>query len=172
MLKRFIPLTLIPRGLCLNPPPVHALVNGSHAEIRGGTLKTIPPGTEATIDLGTGPALILHLAPPPGSPSPQQLRIPYERVKQIRYEVPVARHLGVLPAMAAGLVRKRERKHILTLTFLDGEDIPQVLELEISKSEPPSLLTTTRARALNATEICNADEDICRNTPIKRPWTK
>ena len=42
-----------------------------------------------------------------------QLVIPFARIESYEYSQQVARHLGVVPAIATGLIRHRQKRHFL-----------------------------------------------------------
>jgi len=59
----------------------------------------------------------------------------------------VARHLGVLPAVGAALIRKRQHRHYLRLVFHDESGEAQVAIFEIPKAMPRALLAVIQTRA-------------------------
>ena len=75
------------------------------------------------------------------------LAIPYARIDSFEYSQEVARHLGVLPAIAVGLVRKRQRRHYFQIRYRDNNSVTQVAIFEVPKQMPPSLLAILQTRA-------------------------
>lgn len=79
-----------------------------------------------------------------------KLEIPFGRIDSYHYSQEVAHHLGVLPAIAVGLIRKRQQKHFVRLAFHDDSNAPQVVVFEIPKQMPKTLLATLQAGAPQA----------------------
>lgn len=75
------------------------------------------------------------------------VEIPYAQMDSYEYSQPVAHHLGVLPAIAVGLVKKRQRRHIFRITYHEEDARPEVAIFEVSKQIPRSLLAVLQARA-------------------------
>jgi hypothetical protein len=59
----------------------------------------------------------------------------------------VARHLGVLPAIAVGLVKKRQRRHYFRISYRDENGVVQVVVFEVPKNMPRTLLPILQTRA-------------------------
>jgi hypothetical protein len=123
--------------------PVLALVEGNQVAYVSGTTSTVKAGSTGTLDTTDKNDLVFNS-------SEGTLRIPYARMDHIGYHTDVARHLGVLPAMAAGLVRKRERKHFLEVSYHDASGAIQVAQFELAKGVPATLLPVLNARAPKA----------------------
>ena len=51
----------------------------------------------------------------------------------------VARHLGVVPAIAVGLVKRWQRRHYFRITYHDESKTQQVAIFEVSKGDAPAL---------------------------------
>lgn len=73
--------------------------------------------------------------------------IPYANIASFEYHEEVARHLGVLPAIAVGLVKARQRKHFFRITYRDSGAANQVALFEVSKQMSPALAAVLHARA-------------------------
>jgi len=69
----------------------------------GGTASGINIGTIGRIDTSSQTALAFEW---PGN----KLSIPYVAIDSFEYSREVKRHLGVLPAIAVGLVKQRQRR--------------------------------------------------------------
>ncbi len=65
----------------------------------------------------------------------------------LEYSQQVARHLGVLPAIAVGLVKRRQRRHFLRISYHDESSTAQVAIFEVSKETPHTLLAILEVRA-------------------------
>jgi hypothetical protein len=59
----------------------------------------------------------------------------------------VTHHLGVLPAIAVSLVKKRQRKHFLRIAYHDEFKTPQVAIFEVPKKMPLTLFAILQQRA-------------------------
>ena len=62
-----------------------------------------------------------------------RIMIPYRSIESFEYSKEVKHHLGVLPAIAVGVVRKRKRSHFFRISFCDDHDVKQVVIFEVSK---------------------------------------
>ena len=129
--------------------PAFALEPG-HDIYDGGTATTVPQGSAGSLDT-TSPTTLIFKA------SSSEIDIPYHSIQSMQYSTELARHLGAVPAAAAGLVRHRERKHYLTINYQDAAGTAQIALFEIPKQEPKVLLPILRTR----TPICQSKPDPC-----------
>jgi len=88
--------------------------------------------------------------------------IPYAQIDSFEYSQPVARHLGVLPAIAVGLAKKRQHRHFFQIRYRGDNDVMEVAVLEVPKQMPLTLLPVLRARSPQACRVipvgkCNQD---------------
>jgi hypothetical protein len=123
-------------------------VEGSDVAYTGGTVSQLREGVVGKFDL-TGSAA-LRFVYPGGS-----FEIPYSHVESYEHTQEVAVHLGVAPAIAVGLVKRRWKNHFLRITFKDGDGVHQVVVFEIPKTMPAVLLPTLAARAPAPKPPCN-----------------
>lgn len=121
-------------------------VSGSEVMYMGGSVTAFNPGDIGTFD--TSPAKELNFVS-----NAKRLSIAYARIRKIEYHKEVAHHLGVAPAIAVGLIKKRERKHFITLTYADESGVQQAAVFQVSKNAPQSLLAILAARAPQACVI-------------------
>ncbi len=82
----------------------------------------------------------------------------YQNIRNFHYYTEVAHHLGVAPAIAVGLVKRRERKHFFTISYMDSSEVAQVMILEVPKNDPPVLLAILRTRA---PQVCKVVASSC-----------
>ncbi len=75
------------------------------------------------------------------------LKIPYAKIESFEYSHEVARHLGVLPAIGVGLVKRRQSRHFFRITYRDEADASQVAIFEVPKQMPRTLLAVLQTRA-------------------------
>ncbi|PYV62366.1 MAG: hypothetical protein DMG95_09815 [Acidobacteria bacterium] len=80
------------------------------------------------------------------------MSIPYATIDSFEYSQEVTYHFGILPAIAIGLIKKRERRHFFRISYHDEQSLPQVAIFEVSKHTPRSLKAVLEARAPRA---CN-----------------
>jgi len=118
--------------------PAFAVDAGQVAYVNG-TVAAIAPGSIGVLDT-SAPA---QLAFKTGGSS---LAIAYDKIQSVSYKTEVAHHLGVLAAIAVGLVRHRERKHLISITYMDEAGVTQTVLFEVSKEQPEFLVPMLRAR--------------------------
>jgi hypothetical protein len=122
---------------------VAAAVENGQVMYVGGTAGTLKEGTIGRLDTTLETALRFEA----GS---ERLEIPFEKIQSYFYTQEVARHLGLLPAIGAGLIRHRQRKHFFRISFRDERGIMQVAVFEVPKEMPRSLLAVLQTRAPRA----------------------
>jgi hypothetical protein len=76
----------------------------------------------------------------------KKLAIPYTLIESFAYSTEVTHHLGVLPAIAVGLFKKRERRHFFRISYLDSDHAQQVAVFEVPKHMPRTLQAVLEAR--------------------------
>jgi hypothetical protein len=117
-----------------------------------GTL-TVAQGTIGTLDIRVPTTLVFKFAAT--SSGSGEIDIPYDKITGFVYRTEVAHHIGVLPAIAVSLVKRRERKHYFTINFNDSSGAAQVAIFEVPKQDPPALLATLRSRCPQACKPAN-----------------
>jgi phosphatidylglycerophosphate synthase len=133
-------------AILLGAAPAFAVGAGEVA-YTGGTSASIPNGTIGKLDVAGAERLVFRTA---STASVGEIDIPYSTITNFQYSTEVAHHIGVLPAIAVGMVKKRERKHFFTISYSDSSNGVQVAIFEVPKGEPPALLAILRARAAQA----------------------
>jgi phosphatidylglycerophosphate synthase len=103
--------------------------------------------------------------------APGEVDIAYKKIGSFEYSTEVAHHLGVLPAVAVGLVKRRERRHFFTIKFTDSSDVPQAAIFEVPKGDPPGLLAILRARAPQACRLQGSNCGRC-SPPMRNCQTQ
>lgn len=106
----------------------------------GGTVSALAAGTVGRLDTTSQTSLTFEYAS-------NKLEIPYAVVESYQYSTEVAHHLGVLPAIAVGLLKKRERRHFFRISYRDAGNLSQVAVFEVSKRMPRTLQAVLDARA-------------------------
>jgi hypothetical protein len=117
-----------------------------------GTL-SVAQGTIGSLDIRVPTTLVFKFAAT--SSGLGEIDIPYDKITGFVYRTEVAHHIGVLPAIAVTLVKRRERKHYFTINFNDSSGTAQVAIFEVPKQDPPALLATLRARSPQACKPAN-----------------
>jgi phosphatidylglycerophosphate synthase len=125
-------------------------VEAGQVAYMSGTL-AVPQGTIGGFD-NTSPAALVFKFTVSGA-AQGEVDIAYKNIGSFEYSTEVAHHLGVLPAVAVGLVKRRERRHFFTIKFTDSSDVPQAAIFEVPKRDPPGLLAILRARAPQACRL-------------------
>lgn len=115
-------------------------VEGEQVKYTGGAVADLHSGILGRLDTTSGTMLTYEY-------SGNKLVIPYAKIDTFEYSVDVARHLGVLPAMAVALVRKRQRRHFFRISYHDGSNVSQVAIFEVPKRMPRTLLAVLQLRA-------------------------
>ena len=112
-----------------------------------GTL-AVPSGAVGSFYTASPTALVFKFGVPGASSG--EIAIEYKSIVAFDYKSELARHLGVLPAIAVGLVKKRERKHFFSIKFTDAANVTQAAIFEVPKNDPPGLLAILNARSPQA----------------------
>jgi len=134
--------------------PAFAVTTGE-AEYLGGTVAGTANGTIGALDTTAAEKLVFRYKPSPTiaastAATSAEIEIPYASIQSFQYSTEVTYHIGVLPAIAVSLVKKRMRKHFFTISYTDLSKTTQVVVLEVPKDEPKVLLPILRARASQA----------------------
>jgi hypothetical protein len=138
-------------------------VEAGQVAYTGGSLSVVQ-GTVGSFDTTSPTALIFRFAG--AGSNPNQVDIEYKNIRGFCYTTEVAHHLGVLPAIAVGLVKSRERKHFFTIRFINSDGIAQAAVFEVAKNDPPALLAILRTRA---PQVCGSPMLNCGNGQGNRP---
>jgi len=127
-------------GLCLLLVLPLATIAVENVMYAGGTVVTLKEGTIGRLDT-TSPTVLTFEC------SGSQLVIPFAKIDSYEYSQQVARHLGVLPAIATGLVRHRQKRHFLRIAYKEENNAQQVAIFEVPKQMPRTLLAILQVRA-------------------------
>jgi hypothetical protein len=140
--KRFISFCLF---LILSLPAL--AIDADNVKYDGGTIPGLNTGTVGRLDTTSDTSLIFEHAG-------NKLAIPYASVDASEYSSPVARHLGVLPAILVALVRARQHRHIFRIAYHDQNAIAHVVIFEVPKQMTRSLRAVLDVRAPNTFKAC------------------
>ena len=122
--------------------PAFAVDDGQVRYI-GGSAPGLAAGTVGSVDTTAETALIFEHAG-------DKLEIPYAAIESHEYSTEVTHHLGVLPAVAVGMVRIRKHRHYFRVTYHGADGVAQVAVFEVSKRMPRTLQAVLSARAAKA----------------------
>ena len=123
-----------------------------HARYVGGTVQGIPAGAIGRLDTTSATSLIFEQAG-------NKVEIPYAFIDSCEYSKDVTRHLGVLPAIAVGLVKMRRHSHYFSISYRTQTGEPaQIVVLEVPKDMPRTLRAILGTRA-PGTCRCHSNPD-------------
>jgi hypothetical protein len=115
-------------------------VEGNQVIYVGGSATGVVAGTLGNLDMTTETVLIFQSAA-------GKIEIPYAAIQSFEYSTEVSHHLGVMPAIAVGLVKKRQRRHFFRISYLDRKDVTQVAIFEVPKGMPRTLKAVLEDRS-------------------------
>lgn len=115
-------------------------VETGDVEYVNGTVKGVPDGTMGSLD--TSGKEVLEFRSAAG-----QFSVPYEEIKRVRCREENRFRLGVLPAIAVGLLKARSKRHFVTIEWEHPGGPSDVVTLDASKEKARGLLAVLRARA-------------------------
>lgn len=118
--------------------PVLAVEDG-YVMYVGGTVASLKEGDRGKLNTNSLTDLIFES-------STGKLVIAFAKIDSYEHSQQVAHHLGVLPAVAVGLVKKRQRKHFLRIAYHDENNSPQVAIFEVPKKMPLTLMAILQQR--------------------------
>jgi hypothetical protein len=134
-MKRFVAFCLL---LVLSLPAL-AVEEGQVMYV-GGTAPGLTAGSVGRFDTTFDTALIFESA---GA----KLVIPYAAIQSYGYDKEVTRHLGVLPAVAVGLLTMRRHRHFFSISYRDPKNTAQAAVFEVPKHLPRTLRAVLETRA-------------------------
>lgn len=124
-----------------------AAVDGQQVKYVGGTAPGVNAGVVGRLDTTSDTSLTFEHAG-------NKLTIPYASIESFDYSKEVARHLGVLPAIAVALLRIRQRRHFFRISYSGPNDVAQVAVFEVPKQMPRTLHAVLQARAPHTDKSC------------------
>jgi hypothetical protein len=124
--------------LLLMSLPASAIKKGQVKYV-GGTAPGLSVNAVGRLDIASDISLTFES-------SGSKLVVPYAAIESFQYSKEVARHLGVLPAIAIGLIKQRQHRHFVRITYHDQSHVPQVAIFEVPKQMPPTLQAVLDAR--------------------------
>lgn len=118
--------------------PVYAVGNG---EVRyvGGTVSGLRKNAVGRLNISSDTSLAFES-------QGNNLAVLYASIESFEYSKEVARHLGVLPAILTGLMKQRQYRHFLRITYRDQNHVSQLAIFEVPKDMPRTLQSVLDAR--------------------------
>lgn len=135
-MKRLLTALLI---LSLAVPAFASGVEGADVKYVSGTIASMMEGVVGRLDTAAGNALVFEHG---GS----RLEIAYASIQRFQYTQPLARRLGVAATIAVGVVKRRQRRHVVEVYFRDTAGVNQVAIFEVSKDRAGSIVAVLNAR--------------------------
>jgi hypothetical protein len=120
--------------------PATTIVEGEQVRYLGGSIAGVKENTIGRFD--TSQSLALVFDSPEG-----HAEIPYKLIRAFQYEEKLARRLGVVATIAVVLVKHRQRRHLIKISYFDREGIPQAAVFEVSKDKATAIVAVLEARA-------------------------
>ena len=140
MQRRNVGVLWAAAGLSLIGISLGASEPGYRAEIVGGTVSAAPLKAGGRIDLADSEALIFRS----GS---KEFRVAFSRIQTLEYGQNVSRRYAAAVLISPMLLLSKERKHFVTVGFVDGEGAQQVLVFHIGKNDIRTVLASLEARS-------------------------
>lgn len=119
--------------------PLAAVEDGQVIYV-GGTVPAVTAGTVGRLDTRSETSMTFEY-------SNKKLVIPYAAIESSQYSTEVTHHLGVLPAIAVGLLKARERRHLFRISYRDADNASQAAVFQVPKQMPRILQAVLHARA-------------------------
>jgi hypothetical protein len=135
-MKHFIALVLV----VVLFATVAGAVEDGQVMYAGGTAEGMKDGTIGKLDTKALDKLTFEGA---GA----TIVIPYAKIDWFEYTHPVAHHFGVLPAIAVGMMKKRQRRHYFRFSYSDDAGQKRVAIFEVPKRMPLVLLAILKTKA-------------------------
>jgi len=105
-----------------------------------GSAPDIKPDALGHVDLSSEQSLVF-------ASSQGKLVIPYTAIRTFEYRQEVTHHLGVLPAIAVGLLKARQHQHFFSISYQDDGGGSQAVVLEVPKHMAVPLEMMLRSKA-------------------------
>ena len=113
------------------------------ATYSGGTAR-IAAETPGTLDATSAKDLVFR------AKTGGEVSIPYAKIRSYEPRHDVVRHLGFLPAVAAGLVAARQRTYTVAISYADDTGGTQLVVVRTTERDQRELQMILRARATDA----------------------
>jgi hypothetical protein len=108
----------------------------------GGTFDNSKVGAIGRLDLSAPESITFETGK-------SHCAILYERIVSYQYSDEVAHHLGVLPSIAVGLLKRRQHRHVFTIVYLNDQLAKQIVVFEVPKSAAGSVKAVLDAKGIH-----------------------
>ncbi len=130
-------------GLILVLTLCSVAADGTMVLYAGGTIPGMSVNSSGRLDFSSPSALLFDS-------TAGRLEIPYSSISSFNYEREVTHHLGVLPAIAVGLLASRRHRHFFRIAYREAAHEPsgsaQVVIFEVPKQSVRVIQATLQAR--------------------------
>jgi hypothetical protein len=126
----------------LSGVPAVALA-GPAAEYVNGTAQGVKEGSAGRLNASLAKALEFQAGA-------SGFSIPWDGVQIYKYREENRFRLGVLPAIAVGMLKARSKRHLVTIGWKDSDGVAQLVTLETSRDDARGLIAILRARSTQA----------------------
>jgi hypothetical protein len=126
-------------GLACPLPSAAAAARGFRVQCAGGTLADTSSRAMSRLDLTDASELVY-------SCGKTEFRTPYGKVESVEYGQNVSRRYAAAVLISPILLLSKERKHFVTLGFLDDRGNRQAVVFRVDKEDIRSLLAGLEAR--------------------------
>ena len=140
MHRRFGKAIRAAAGLGLIGLSLGASEPGYRAELVGGTVSAAPSKSGGRIDLADSEALVFRTGA-------KEFRVAFSRIESLEYGQNVSRRYAAAVLISPMLLLSKERKHFVTVGFVDAEGARQVLVFRIGKNDIRTVLASLEARS-------------------------
>lgn len=137
-MKRPVALLL---AITLAMPAGAAIVEGEQVMYVGGSVADMKQGAMGRLDVTDEKEFVFASAR-------GKLAIPYHDIRSFTYSRKLGRRTGVLAAAVVVLIKRRQRRHFIEVSFTGQEGMPHVAIFEVSKDSAQSVVAVLRARAI------------------------
>jgi hypothetical protein len=120
-------------------------VDAGQTLYRGGTVPGLQAGTMGKLDLTRPDALVF-------SSGTSSVSIPYADIQKFEYQEKLARHLGVILTIAVVMLKHRQRRHFIQITYMDANRKEQAAVFEIAKDDVLATKASIEARTRKTKE--------------------
>ena len=115
-------------------------VEPGDVEYVNGTVEGLPDGAMGSLDTSGREALEFRS-------TSGQFSVPYGEITRVRCREENRFRLGVLPAIAVGLLKARSKRHFVTIEWDHSDGTSDVVTLDTSKEKALGLVAVLRARS-------------------------
>ncbi len=126
-------------ALTLAAPAFPSIVEGNQVMYVGGTITGLQVGARGRLDLTQNKSLVFEAA---GA----RCEIPYAQISSHNYTKKLAHRMGVIATVAVVLVKRRQRRHFITVNFSGEDGTSQVAIFEVSKDAVQTITAVLDAR--------------------------